>query len=393
MLLRDELEYVLRAWNSYELSRNGPPVIDFDCNPIDEPISELNRLSSYAKLVEIRRKAIEENDSKLIVQVNAHETYLRALMGMHIELDEYVESTQGCHARGWPEWYIQEVGKVARQSLEAMGVAWNHKSLQELSATEHPIENEHAADAIEQVAKELEITVRNAVGTTAPFKLTVESVDVDAYWDYWTDGVGESIRVRLNLRQAHFTEVLARQFAIHEVLGHGLQAASLARRCASGEHVSWTRVMSVHAPQQVAFEGLAQTLPLFILPDDQPLMARVRLDHYIQLVQSTLHVALGSGSSIESCAEYAHKHVPYWSDDDIAKMLADRGADPTLRSYLWAYPAGIDWFINLLDSNYTGVDRVFAACYQSPLTPMQLASLWPEGPPVGGSGHHANSII
>ena len=71
--------------------------------------------------------------------------------------------------------------------------------------------------------------------------------------------------MRINARNASFTEVQARQFALHEVLGHGLQCASYAQQCRE-QDVPWVRLTSVHAQQQVLLEGLAQALPLFVRP-------------------------------------------------------------------------------------------------------------------------------
>jgi len=133
-------------------------------------------------------------------------------------------------------------------------------------------------------------------------------------------------------------------------------------------------------------EGLGQTLPLFAAPDDKLLTTRVRVDHYTQLVRATVHVALNSGASISQCADYAREHVPYWTDAEIADMLADRGADTLLRSYLWAYPAGIDWFIHLAAAPAELRSIVLRAAYRDPLAPEDLTALWPAGPPVGGPG-------
>ena len=341
MPLRDEVESVLRAWNIYELARDAPAVIDFDCHPqpansIGDP---LDRLSAYWKLLKIHQAVIETNNTALAERVNAHLTYLRALMGERISLDEYVSATQGCHAKGWPEPYIEQVGETTRSCLDAIGVRWDANTRDELANSEQAIDPQDAPDAIEQAARDLEPAVRAASGASAPYRLTVETTKLNVYWAYWTDGVGQDVRVRLNMKQARFTKVQARQFALHEVLGHGLQGASYAQRCAA-EPVPWVRIMSVHTQQQVLFEGLAEALPLFVTPDDKLLVTRVRLHHYAHLVRANLHVALGAGRSIDSCAEYAKAHVPYWTDEDIADILTDRGADPLLRSYLWAYPRG-----------------------------------------------------
>ncbi len=102
---------------------------------------------------------------------------------------------------------------------------------------------------------------------------------------------------------------------------------------------------AVHAPQQVLLEGLAQALPLFLTPDDSWLTTRVRLAHYVELVRAELHLAVNAGVDIAECAAHARARVPFWTDARISDQLSDRGADPLLRSYLWAYPAGLDWFV------------------------------------------------
>jgi hypothetical protein len=224
-----------------------------------------------------------------------------------------------------------------------------------------------------------------ATGASARFELDVAAVDVDTYWSYWLDGAGQRARLRINTRRAHFTKVRVRQFALHEILGHALSCASYAARCAA-EDVPWLRTLSVHALHQVVGEGLAQALPLFVTPDDEAVITRVRLDHYLQLVRAELHVALNSGATIEDCAAHARYRVPFWTNETIADALADRGANPLLRSYLWAYPAGLDWFVALADARATVAPEVLRAAYREPLTPDDLAAFWPTGPPIGGTG-------
>lgn len=236
---------------------------------------------------------------------------------------------------------------------------------------------------IQRAAAEFELAVREAVGTNASYRLTIETADVDAYWVNWLDGAGDQVRLRLNRRNLSFTQVKARQFALHEILGHALQYASFAQQCAA-EEVPWVRLLSVYAPHQVQLEGLAQALPLFVASGDQALMTRFHLDHYLELVKGQLHAALVRGESAAKCADYARSHVPFWSDDFIGSLLTDRGADPLLRSYLWAYPAGLDWFAALSGAAPKTVARVLQASYRAPLTPTELAELWPDGPYLGG---------
>jgi hypothetical protein len=133
-------------------------------------------------------------------------------------------------------------------------------------------------------------------------------------------------------------------------------------------------------------EGLAQAWPLFILPDDKILTTRVRVDHYTQLVRAQTQRALNTGTPVIECADHMRACVPWWSNAVIAGFLADRGADPQLRTYMWAYPAGIDWFAALSEADATVTREVLHAAYRAPLTPSDLTGLWPAGPPIGGPG-------
>ncbi|KAB2347977.1 hypothetical protein [Actinomadura rudentiformis] len=386
MNLRDEIEGTLRAWHAYEIKRGTNAVIDFDCHPTDEEIQPAdNRLEIYRRLGDLRARAEQAGAVRLIVRLNADRAYLGALLGERLPLSEYVAATQGCGTAGWQDGYITQRGEQARQALAALGIDWSPDTSRDLHAFEAPIETQDAPDAIRQATDDYERAVRQVTGSDATFELTIETTEVDAYWAYWLDGAGHRVRLRLNLRNASFTKVAARQFALHEVLGHGLQGASWSARCAP-EDVPWVRLMSVHAPQQVLLEGLAQALPLFIAPDDQALVTRTKFDHYNQLVRAELHLALNLGASIEGLADHAHFRMPWTRDAVIADLLTDRGADPQLRSYQWAYPAGFDWFANLAEAGPTTKHEVLQAAYRDPLTPTDLAALWPAGPTIGGQG-------
>ncbi|MGB3441055.1 MAG: hypothetical protein WBA97_20080 [Actinophytocola sp.] len=337
----------------------------------------------YQQLHDLRQTVA--SGDQLAARLDADLAYLTAMLGERPELNDYVKATQGCDARGWDSDYVSERGDIARDRLERLGVGWSKDTDNDLRQLERPLTPEDAADAIRLAAVELEPLVRKVTNTSAPYHLKVEIADVDAYWAYWLDGAGSEVRLRLNLRNAKFTEVRARQFALHEVLGHGLQSASLAARCQE-EDVPWVRLLSVHAPYQVMLEGLAQAMPLFVVPEDAALEARVRLDHYVQLVRSELHLAINNGATVRDCVEHAHARVPYWNDEEIGNELSDRGADPLLRSYLWSYPAGIDWFVALAEADSTAIRKVLHAAYREPLTPAGLTGLWPAGPAIGGSG-------
>ncbi|RFU43497.1 hypothetical protein DZF91_00845 [Actinomadura logoneensis] len=379
--MRDEVEALLRGWHEYEVSRGAPEIVDFDCAPSaeeEEPVGD--RLTLRSRLLELRDVASGWMASRL----DADLAYVGALLGERLPLREYVRATQGCDALGWTDEYVAYRRELAREALAEVGVSWGADSARELRDVEGHVPNDGAPDAIRAATDEFEGVVRGLTGSDAPFELSIEPADVDAYWAYWLDGAGSRVRLRLNLRNITFSEVAARQFALHEVLGHGLQSASWSARC-EREDVPWVRLMSVHAPHQVLLEGLAQALPLFAAPDDRMLRTRVRFEHYNQLVRAGLHVALNNGVSIEELADRARRDLPWTSDAGIADLLSDRGADPRLRSYLWAYPAGVDWFVNLAEAGDPELRRtVLRAAYRDPLTPSDLTELWPSGSAIGG---------
>jgi hypothetical protein len=349
--LRDEIEAAIRSWNAYELGRGGPAVVDYDLAPPDnEPVPAENRVAVLRQLAELHERAVVEGRLELARRLDADLAYLRALLGERRPLDEYVRATQQCPAIGWPDAHLEH--------------------------TEGPLASEDAPDAIRAAALHLEEAVRAATGTTATYDLTITSVDEAAYWSYWLDGAGRSARLRLNLRNARYTKVQVRQFALHEVLGHALQFASLAQRC-EDDDVPWIRLMSVHAGHQVLFEGLAQALPLFVTPDDAQLIARVRLAHFTELVNATLHVAINEGESAASCVARARDLMPHWPEARIANVLNDRSVNPLLRSYLWSYPAGLDWFTSLAKESPHVAAHVMREAYSRPLAPAELEAMAP----------------
>lgn len=382
MRLRDEIETVLRAWDAYEIEHGGPPVVDFDCDPGGPaPAPAPDRLAVHRRLAELRLSATGPPAARL----DADLAYLGALLGERRPLGEYVRATQGCDAAGWPEEYVAERAEQARAALADLGIGWGARTNAELREAEGLLDVSEAPDAIRQAADELEPAVREATGCTAPYRLTIETAEVDAYWAFWLDGAGQDVRLRLNLPNVEFTQAGARQFALHEVLGHGLQSASFSAHAAGGD-VPWVRLMSIHAPQQVMFEGLAQAWPLFLIPEDKVLITRVRLSHYSQLVLARVHRAINDGTAVGECADYVRDAIPWWSDTAVARCLADRGADPQHRSYMWAYPAGFDWFAALAEADQATKASVLRDAYRAPLTPSDLAALWPGGPAIGGPG-------
>lgn len=378
-MLWRQAEHAIDDWNLYETRRRGNSVIDYDCSPDDYNASPCNRLDTLERLEQISADAAQQEIVEIVDSVESHIAYLRALLGERSPLGEYVRATQGDNIGRWRPEYLVERRSIAVEQLQGIGIEWHAGTRQELDNFGGRIGPEDTPNVIREQAENLLPAVRRITGTSADLHLAIELVEVDAYWAYWVDGVRGKARLRINRKNAAtFTPVRIRQFALHEILGHALQCASFYATCRKGS-VEWLRKLSVFGKNQFLLEGLAQALPLFVTPDDVALLAHVHLDHYLQLVRAELHVAINEGVSATECAARARSLIPFWNSEDIADALSDRSTDPLLRSYLWSYPAGFDWFVALAeDAPALTQKAVLHACYEAPRTPAQLAALWPE---------------
>jgi hypothetical protein len=309
--------------------------------------------------------------------------YLRALIGEQLPFDQYISMTQGCPARGWSPDYVEHRAQMAKDALESLGISWDNDTWVNIRSLSEQLPAADVASAIGEYADRYEPTIRRLVNTNAKFNLTIEDVEVDAYWSYWLDGAGHDARLRINKKKAEFTRVDAYRFALHEVLGHALQYSSLTAQ-AESKTVEWPRILAVHCPHQVLFEGLAQVLPWIACPEDEIVTARTRLDHFTNLVRGQIHTLLNNGVTVADCRDLVQRQVPWWTDEEIAREFYDRSRNPQFRSYLWAYPAGIDWFIRLIEAGGMPLAEVLREAYRRPLTPTELHELWPTGPVIGG---------
>lgn len=383
MQLRNQIEDAIRRWHVFEETCGGDPIIDYDCAPTEKSIDPyLDRFAALDTLNNLRNQV--GDGTALGTQLDAHTTHLRALLGEQISLNEYIWRTQRCSVRGWSPDYVDHRRELAREELRSLGITWDASTSTRLREVEGSLPIGDSGAAIREFADQFEPTVRKLTGTNTRFKLSIEQVEVNAYWSYWLDGAGHNARLRINLTNASFTPTDACRFALHEVLGHALQYASLASYAESHD-VDWPRLLSTHCPHQILFEGLGQVLPLIVNPDNELIRARVRLDHYLQLVRAELHILINNGESVIACRDHAVRRVPFWSSSIIARELADRSTNAQLRTYLWAYPAGIDWFINLHEAGGTLAAEVLNEAYKRPLDPEELHALWPAGPAIGGN--------
>jgi hypothetical protein len=382
--LRNAVEDAVRRWDVLERSRGEAPVVDFDCAPpANKPHAFENRFAALDELSRLGNHTDTQHPA-LRAQLDAHIAYLRALIGEQLPFVQYILMTQGCAARGWSLDYVEYRAQMAKDALESLGILWNDDTWINIRGLSEQLPAADVASAIAEYADKYEPTVRRLADTNATFNLTIEDVEVDAYWSYWLDGAGHDARLRINKKNASFSRIDAYRFALHEVLGHALQYSSLTAEAKSNT-VEWPRILAVHCPHQVLFEGLAQVLPWLASPEDEIVLARTRIDHFTNLVRGQIHVMLNGGGAVADCRDFARRQVPWWTDQGIGREFYDRSRNPQFKSYLWAYPAGMDWFIRLVETGGAPLVEVLREAYRRPLTPSELHELWPTGPTIGGN--------
>lgn len=372
MELRDRAEHAIRRFHALELANGGDPVIDYDCAPTTEHIEPYpDRFTALDDLTALQQ---ETEGGPVAEQLTAHATYLAALMGERLPLDDYLRRTQGCGADGWSDEYLAHRRDQAKAALTDLGISWGEKCRSDLRALDEQLDPAEVTEVIQQYAAEYESFIRDLAETSAEFNLAVEDVEHDEYWSYWLDGAGHNARLRINRKTASFTRGDAYRFALHEILGHALEYASLTDS-AEKQDVPWPRLLAVHSNHQVLFEGLGQFLPVLARPNDPITVATVRLDHHTQLVRGGLHLMVNAGAAVAECLEVALQRAPYLSRSEIERELRDRSSDARLRSYLWSYPSGIDWFVNLWERDANLVAEVIRDAYERPLSPRDLELL------------------
>jgi hypothetical protein len=279
---------------------------------------------------------------------------------------------------------MEQRAGIAKDALGSLGISWDEHTWRNLRSVSEQLPASEVGAAIADYADKHESRVRRLVDTDAEFNLTIEDVEVEAYWSYWLDGSGHDTRLRINKNKTSFSHVDAYRFALHEVLGHALQYSSLTAQ-AKANNVEWPRILAVHCPHQILFEGLAQVLPWIVSLDDEIVIARTRVDHFMNLIRGQIHILINSGATATDCRDLAHRQVPWWTDDEIARELYDRSRNPQFRSYLWSYPAGMDWFVRLVEAGGATPTEVLREAYKRPLTPSELHEYCPAGPVIGGS--------
>ncbi len=333
----------LVAWDQVSRESSGTPIIDFDVAGVEagEPLlTELHALEILGLL-----RAEHEPGSFTERRIAGHIAYLRHKLGERPDFRPYVQATQGIPAEPMLEEELDHRRALAVDALGAVAIDLGPRVEYELEAVDTVIQIDDLPAAFRAATADMLPRLESALGQPRPLEYDTEFTDDDGWWTYWADTVEGRFRLRFNRRRrSSLTAAEVRQFTAHEVLGHFGQIGAYAARIESGELPRSFGVTTVHTLEQFTFEGVAQTLPLWLDPPeriDELLLARIRLTHYAALVEHNAHLMINGGEPVERCGQYVLDRLPHYQPRQILLELASRSNDPLERSNRFVYPTAM----------------------------------------------------
>ncbi len=357
----DQYVDILVAWHHLEQELDAPGIIDF--NLLNATESNRTYEHRLQVLNDFQRLLPHFEDEQISKKITAHIYYLRALMGQQIPFSEYIENTQHILVKMFEDEYLDKVRDDLTSSLETLGVQYNQTLVQQLEALDEFIpQDKIKAFFLDQFA-EHKVHLEKALDREVDYNLNLEIVNVPEYWSNWVDGSGNNFRLRINYHAGEYTKTRALILVYHELLAHCAQMAIWKEQIDGGEMSKVWGLTTVHGPEQFLFEGLAQTLPLY-LPNEvteQPLLrAQMLLNRYELLVWNNLHIMINSGKAIEKCLEYGVRMLPWTAPKRIIAGLKSRSNHVLFRSYLYVYPISLEWFvINSINIQAIGFSQIY----------------------------------
>jgi len=400
----EKAEGLLRAWHIIE-GRNRS-IIDFDLT--DGPTESEKVLvdvileSSQRERTRIIRKYAEflggldqiEQISPgerhrwqfLRAQVQASFWFARRLNGEPLNPIEYMEKTQAIKLDSEPPIpadVLEEQTRTVLDCFRQCGVDDpNEESVLRLRQ-ENEIDPETLEFTFRQTAGDVLNRLKNFVGKPFNFPFSVKCVSKPEYFYAWADTDRETggFVIQINTfseesRPKFLTIGKVEELAPHEVGEHLARMDRRRELIRKGELHPFFGLTSVHGPEQIIDEGLAQTLVHFIpgafakLSPEGKL--QVELTILRNMIYANVHVAVNREQppSQEEIVKYIKAYMPWETEQEIRNEVEDRTTNPLLQTYRLAYGIGAYrhlMFARVLSDQGKKVflERIFSDVYTS----------------------------
>jgi hypothetical protein len=339
-----------RGWHALEQSLPGKiDIIDFDLIP--DITTKTERFQSRRQVLDRIRSlrdsvaVVDERSEFIWAKLNASCYYLHCLEGQDFEFYEQVRNMLGKTPELIAEGDIAQQERTVFQLLEAFGVPLT-------GGRPRRVDFQEFADSIRIHEDAAEVEARKTAARLLPVVLTllgfdglgiryrVELVKEDSYWVGWTSGVKGDFLLRFNFHSRHRWHKGDMEYLIlHEVCGHLVHAAILAREIEEGRLDPFIGITTVHDPHAFMGEGIADALTYFF-PDEIPLSAHAVLSREQRSLRDYLnnnaHILINMGEAEWELLGYLLRNP--FTPRDMAELNLERWRCHALwRSYQYSY--------------------------------------------------------
>lgn len=340
---------VYRGWDELEKrTGTGVEIVDFDLvtqipgsEEFDSRAQVLTALRRLRDEVEVRDEITEFIRAKL----NASVYYLKVLDGDLPDFYEHVRTITGVT----PELVSREVQEAHRAQvlslLEQNGVKITCGTIDPESFAEFDrqlwIDADQAMAEAHDLEDELLPKVKEILGwpdLEVPFH--TEPAEVKNYWTAWSSGEKGDFLLRYNF---HPMVVWRRgdmeYLTLHEVCGHFVHAACMAREIEQGRLNPFIGITTVHDPHSFMGEGIADSLTYFF-PEELGLSPWGQLslaqrnwkDHQF----NNAHILINMGWSKEELRAELLTN-PFNAPTRVDLNLQQWPSHPLMRAYQYSY--------------------------------------------------------
>jgi hypothetical protein len=417
-----ELVSLYRAWDDFERGELRSPVIDFD---LAEP-GQTMRVSSREQVLH----AIEEHlarlraahapapvDQLVIQRLSASATYLRALLGERLPLQEYLQQTMGITPRIFDEETLLALQRRVATSLVDAGEVESSRMFSDQAAAQR-FQHEFLIRDESKLPRQFAFYLEKWIGplrglltelfpglvvsvilspdgmtrqawtlsdTGAPnvgdrYDVRVQFAKENAYWKNWISGnlSEREITLRINTHPRHvWYQGTPEVLVLHEYCGHAAQLILWHDRLRRHVLPQFLGILTVHFPDQFLLEGLAEAMP-YVLPGRVTLekrsIAMRELQYYTLLVMNNVHVIANGKDGEEAALGYAAERLPFTALDTLRAEVRARTLDPTFRAYQYVYGIAKHTLLQYHNQMASDAWRGFLAfVFSQPSSAQQLA--------------------
>lgn len=364
-------------------------------------LSTMERLANEVASIPVRQidqadLLKNEEETRMAFQIGA----LRSKLAAHIEVTrnelgseisplDFIYATMGIYPFMIGEARLETQRRRVEEALVKLGcTSYDEEGIKKFRAeaeSQQPMSAADFAQTIEAYGTAYLPYVQTLIGAEVrPLPYEIITVPEDAFWLNYVEGVYNKYILKINSDPRHLqrrTEGKAKLLAIHEILGHLVQMKSWQDAIEKGTLLQCLGETDVFDSEQVALEGLAQNMHLFVPEVYASLDDKVRLeiaqDGLRQMVYNNVHVIINSEPMTPNRAtkrvfDYITKYLPAEDPSEIRKQVLDRMKGPYNKTYLYAYGVGLlvhQWAVAIL--NPEGRARLLKLNENQPLTPAQ----------------------